>query len=351
MSETPQTKKRKSLRTTIIVAAAVVVLAGGVISLLAYRYYFGSAVARDGYLYVPTGADFREETDSLLKNGFLTDPARFETYAKAKGVTDRVRSGRYKLTEGMSYRALFGMLQRGEQAPVNLTFNNIRTKERLAAVVSRYIEPDSVQLLYALNDPAVAARYGFTGETFAGMFIPDTYQFYWNTSAEGFLDRMQKEYEKFWNTDREKKREAIGLTRNEVITLASIVREETIMSDEMPRVAGVYMNRLKIGMLLQADPTLKFAVGDFSIRRVLDIHKEVESPYNTYKYAGLPPGPICIPPIKAIDSVLDYESHNYYYFCAREDFSGYHNFARTLPEHNRNAALYHAALNRRGIRR
>ena len=232
---------------------------------------------------------------------------------------------------------------------MRVTFNNVRTLDRLAGSVSRRIEPDSATLAETLTDPATAERYGYTPQTFMAMFVPDTYEMYWNCSAGDFLDRMKRESDRFWK-EREAKLARSGLSREEAVTLASIVYEETKKKEEMPRVAGVYVNRLRRGMPLQADPTVKFALGDFSIRRVLFAHLEVDSPYNTYKHAGLPPGPICMPSIAAIDAVLDFEAHDYLYFCAKDDLSGAHVFARTLPEHNRNAQAYARALNWRGIR-
>ena len=349
-SNTPAPKKRKTILWIVLGAIASVLIVGVVIGSDQYRYRFSAAVAEEGYLYVPSGADLNEVMDSLTGHGFLAKPERFRHYAGQKNLDERLKAGRYKLTDGMSYRALINRLVIGDQAPVNLTFNNIRTLDRLAAAASRYIEADSVELVSALTNRTNAEKYGFTPETFIGMFIPNTYQFYWNTSAEGFMERMKSEYDRFWTAERDAKREKLGLSRDEVSTLASIVAEETVKADEMPRVAGVYINRLKINMPLQADPTVKFAVGDFTLRRILFKHLEVDSPYNTYKYSGLPPGPICVPPIRAIDAVLDHEDHSYLYFCAKEDFSGYHNFARTLAEHNRNARIYQDALNRRGIR-
>ena len=197
---------------------------------------------------------------------------------------------------------------------------------------------------------AEAEKYGFKPEEMIGMFIPNTYEVWWNITPEGLTERMKKEYDNFWNEERVAKLARTRLTQKEVTTLASIICEETRMTDEMPTMAGVYINRLRRGMLLQADPTVKFAIGDFTIRRVLNRHLEVDSPYNTYKYAGLPPSPICMPSIKGIDAVLNYKESNYLYFCAKEDFSGYHNFARTLSEHNQNARRYANALNRAGIR-
>jgi len=183
------------------------------------------------------------------------------------------------------------------------------------------------------------------------LFVPNTYQIFWNIEPEKFIARMKKEYDAFWSGKRSEQAAAMGMTADEIVTLASIVQEETNKNDEKPRVAGVYVNRLKSNWLLQADPTLKFALGDFTIRRVLDTHKEIDSPYNTYKYTGLPPGPICMPDVSSIDAVLNYEQHNYYYFCAKDDMSGYHVFENTLSKHNLNARKYHNALNRARIYR
>jgi len=207
---------------------------------------------------------------------------------------------------------------------------------------------DSSTLSEQLNNPEIQEKYGFTKETFSGMFLPNTYQFNWSSDEQDFLDRMSKEHAKFWKL-RTSKAEAIKLTPNEVTTLASIVQSETAKSDERKRIAGVYMNRLQKGIPLEADPTLIFAMGDFTIRRVLNKHKEIDSPYNTYKNQGLPPGPINLPEVSYIDAVLDYEKHDYIFFCAKEDFSGYSNFAKTYSQHLKNAKKYHKAMNDRKI--
>jgi UPF0755 protein len=200
-----------------------------------------------------------------------------------------------------------------------------------------------------MRDETYLEQYGFNRRTILGMFVPDTYEFWWNTSAEEFIGRMYREYDKFWNRARTSRAGEINFTPNEVITLASIIINETNKEDEYRRIAGVYINRLRQGIRLQADPTVKYALGDFERKRILKTDTWVDSPYNTYLHAGLPPGPIAIPVIKAIDAVLQYEKHDYIYFCAREDFSGYHNFARTLDQHNKNARSYQKALNRRNI--
>jgi len=323
-----------------------IVVAGGY---CAFRYYRSAAVVRDGIVLVPTGSDFGRLCDSLSASGLLGNEKKFERLARARKLDRSVHPGRYALKAGTTYAELIDRLRAGLQSPVRVTFNNVRTLDRLAGSVTRRIELDSAALYAALSDPATAEHYGYTPQTFMAMFVPDTYEFYWNCTAGEFLDRMKKESDRFWKK-RQDRLVRSGLSREEAVTLASIVYEETKKKEEMPRVAGVYINRLRRGMPLQADPTVKFALGDFAIRRVLFSHLEVDSPYNTYKHTGLPPGPICMPSIAAIDAVLDFEEHDYLYFCAKDDLSGAHTFARTLSEHNRNAQAYARALNRKGIR-
>lgn len=340
-------KKRPRI---LLIASAIVVVIAIAAALASYAVQNRAAVTRDQDIFVPTGASYQTLIDSLTANrGVIANMETFKRVASLQGTDKQIRPGRYVLTKGMSYKAAARMFKTGTQKPVRVTFNNIRTLDRLAGSISKQIEPDSLSLYYTMIDDSIMLQYGFTAETFPAMFIPNTYELYWNTSPEKFIERMGKEYERFWNEERTARLEQIGMSREEVATLASIIYEETKMSDEMPTVAGVYLNRLRIGMPLQADPTLKFAAGDFTIRRVLNKHKEIDSPYNTYMYGGLPPGPICVPSIKAIDAVLNPQQHDYLYFCARPDFSGYHNFARTLAQHNRNAAEYSAFLNRNGI--
>ena len=337
-------KKRIFLATGAVIVAAV---AAGVFF---YTGIKADGVLRDSDIYIPTGADYAVLTDSLQSSGAIKNMSRLHTAARLTGLTDNVRPGRYRLKKGMGYTGIARMFQRGLQSPVTVTFNNVRTLPQLAGKIARQIEPDSLTMLRALTADSTASAYGFDKRTFIDMFIPNTYEFYWNTTPESFIERMKKEYDKFWNEERSAKLALTGLTREQAVTLASIVYEETKMSDEMATVAGVYMNRLRVGMPLQADPTVKFAVGDFTLRRILNRHLTTDSPYNTYKYAGLPPGPIAMPSISAIDAVLDYRKHRYIYFAAKPDFSGYHNFAVTLAEHNRNADAYRRALNARGIR-
>ncbi|MCL2097767.1 MAG: endolytic transglycosylase MltG [Bacteroidales bacterium] len=329
-----------------------------IIAAIGLRYYLlrnSPNVQVEGaatYLYIPTGATMEQVLDSLRKLKALKVESRFIKAAESKKYASSIRPGRYKLTDGMTNTALLNKLIRGLQDPVRLTLSgNIRSNERLAFLMSRYVEADSAIIAFTLNDPTVASEYGFTPATIMGMFIPNTYEVYWNTAPEALLKRMKREYDNFWTGKRKNKAETLGLSLQEVTVLAAIVYEEILKNDEMPRIAGVYMNRLKKKMTLDADPTLKFAAGDFTLRRILNRHKLIDSPYNTYKYTGLPPGPICVPSAAAIDAVLNYEQHDYLYFCAKPDLSGYHDFAKTLAQHNQNARNYHQMLNRNRIYR
>ncbi len=300
-------------------------------------------------LYIPTGADMDEVLDLLEENELIKNRSTLEWLAIRKNYHNNVHPGRFRLREGMSNNELVNMLRSGNQVPVNLVFISQRNVEELASVVSRQIEADSSDITELAGDNEFIESLGFTRAGLPALFIPNTYEFYWNTSAEQFYRRMKNEYDRFWNEEREQKMQSLGLDPVQVSTLASIVFEETVIEEEMPVIAGVYINRLNRGMRLQADPTIKFAIGDFTVNRILNVHLETDSPYNTYIYAGLPPGPIIIPPVQAIDAVLNAQEHDYLYFCAREDFSGYHRFARTLSEHNRNARLYRDALDRRRV--
>ena len=237
------------------------------------------------------------------------------------------------------------------QIPVKVTFNHLRTKEQLAGKISTQIEADSIAIINQLSDTTFLIETGLNNDNVSCLFIPNTYEFYWNTSATEFLNKMQKEYDKFWNNERLKKAATIGLTKFEVSALASIVEMESYKKEERPIIARLYLNRLKKGMKLQSDPTIIFAVGDFTIRRVLTKDLKIDSPYNTYLHKGLPPGPICLPSINAIDAVLNASKNDYLFMCAREDFSGYHNFAKTSKEHSKNARKYRRALNKRKIMR
>lgn len=300
---------------------------------------------------IPTGSTFEDLTDSLRSSGVLSSERNFILTSRLKSYGRNVKPGSYMIEPGMSNNSLVNMLRSGKQAPVNVTFNNIRTLEELAGRVGGQIEADSASLAAFLADETNYSADGFDRRTVIAVFIPDTYQFYWSVDAEGFYRRMLKEYRTFWNDDRLAAAEVLEMTPLEVSVMASIVDEEASKAEEKPRIAGVYINRLRLGIPLQADPTVKFAVNDFTLRRILNKHLEVDSPYNTYKFKGLPPGPICCPSRSGLEAVLNAEKHEYLYFVARYDSSGYHYFSRTLAEHNKYAAAYRRELNRRKIYR
>lgn len=314
-----------------------------------YRYAFEANVKNERAVIIPENASFDAVIDTLQTHGILENYKAFRWVSKKKKYNDAIKPGRYLFKKGENTNQVVNKLRGGIQEPLELTFNNVRFKEDLAGKVSRYIQADSVSILNLFNDTLKIEQWGFKPETFKAMFIPNTYEFYWTTSATDFAQRMKQEYERFWDSGRKEKAAEIGFSPVEVSILASIVQAETAKAEEFERVAGLYINRLKRGIPLQADPTVKFAVGDFSLRRILNKHLEIDSPYNTYKHAGLPPGPINFPEIASLEAVLNYEDHNYMYMSAREDFSGYHNFAVTLSEHNRNAARYRRALDERKI--
>jgi len=328
-----------------------------VMVLVVYKFYgriFEANVSLDeeqALFYIPTGSDFEFVIDQLDKEGIIENRKSFRWVAVKKGYDMNVKPGRYKINNGISNNVLVNMLRSGRQDPVMVVFNNVRTLDQLAGKVSRYLEADSATFASYLSGADLVPKYGLEPETFTTMFIPNTYEFFWTTTPEDFTERMAKEYKKFWAGERDRKARQMGMTRSEVVTLASIVDEETLFDDENQRVAGVYMNRLEKGIPLQADPTLKFALGDFTVKRILNEDKKIDSPYNTYKYRGLPPGPISIPSVSAIDGVLNYEKHSYIYMCAKADFSGYHAFAKTLSQHNQNAREYQKELNKNRIYR
>lgn len=299
--------------------------------------------------YIPTGSGFEYVIDGMEEKGIIEDRKTFRWVALKKGYDTHVKPGRYKIRNGLSNNELINILRSGRQDPVMVVFNNMRSLDHLSGKVSQYLEIDSAEFATYLSDNELPLKFGFDAVTFTSMFIPETYEFFWTTSPEDFAERMNREYEKFWDGERDRKAKKLDMTRAEVATLASIVDEETLYDDENSRVAGVYLNRLEQGIPLQADPTLKFALGDFSRQRILNKDKEIDSPYNTYKFKGLPPGPISIPSVSAIDGVLDYEKHRYLYMCAKADFSGYHAFARNYSQHLKNARAYQKELNKRRI--
>lgn len=301
------------------------------------------------YLYVDEGKDYEELCRQIEEMGGCLRIGDFKQLAIWLKYPENMRTGRYEVKDGMSNLHLLNNLRRGQQTATRMTFNNIRFLDDLAERLDEQLMLRKEDLMQLVTDSLLCDSLGFTQETIKAMFIPNTYEVYWNISPERLVQRMKREHDSFWTDERLAKAAAINLTPLEVSILASIVEEETAVSDEFPVVAGLYLNRLKRGMLLQADPTVKYAVGDFTLQRILFKHLEIDSPYNTYIYAGLPPAPLRIPSVKGLDGVLNYAKHNYLYMVAKEDFSGRHNFAATLAEHNRNANRYRAELNRRKI--
>lgn len=337
-------KKYKAVLSLSIVVVAIA-LAG---LLVARNAFYGNCV-KEGYtLYIYDTTSYANLRAEIAKH--ISHRCAFDIYARRINLENRFRHGRYVLQDGMSVMDVARMIKLGEQASVRIIIGNARTPEQLAGKIAKQIEADSVSVLAAMNDKMLREELGFAEDSLMAMFVPNTYEVYWTVAPERLLRRMKSEYDRFWAVGRDAKLARTGLSRYEAMTLASIVYEETKMRDEMPKIAGVYMNRLRRGIPLQACPTVKFAMGRFDLRRVLNEHLRYDSPYNTYRRRGLPPGPICVPSIAAIDAVLDYEKSDYLYFCARPELDGRHNFARTLREHNENSRRYSAELARRNIR-
>lgn len=339
-------------RSSIILKFAVLFILA-VVAFAAYRIYIiiysPSVHLETGstFIYIPTNSSMQNVLQIFKNKKIITNIENFEWVAKRMNYYDNIKPGKYLIYDKMSNRDLLKLLRSGEQKPINFTFNNIRLKKELCSKLGKELEADSNVLLTILNDKYYLRNYGLTTENALIVFIPNTYSFYWNTSAEQFFERMVNEYKKFWNQSRIEKVKVTGLTSEKVSILASIIEKETAQNDEKPIIAGVYMNRLNKNRKLEADPTVIFALQDFTIKRVLKSHLEYDSPYNTYKYEGLPPGPICISSISSIDAVLNYEHHDYMYFCAKDDFSGYHNFAENYLTHLINAGKYRKALKER----
>lgn len=335
----------------------LIILGGGLFFAYQFVYQplFGSNVktpeGKDLEFFIPRGFDYKEVGDKLLEGKIIRDPRSFHWLAKKMNYPNHVYPGRYILKDGMSNRELIGLLRSGKREAIDFTFVKFRTKEDLAKHVDERMEMSAKEFLEVMNDEEFLRKHGgLTPELAMMVFIPNTYRVHWHITPKEFFKKMYKEYQKFWNEERNDKREKFKLTRREVMTIASIVEEETNKNDEKARVAGVYLNRVRKRWPLEADPTVKYAVGDFGLKRILNKHLEFDSPYNTYLYPGIPPGPICTPSIPSIDAVLDAERHDYMFFCARIDGSGYHQFSETLAAHNAYARKYHQMLNQMGIR-
>lgn len=339
---------KKNIFVTVVLCA---VLLACILGIVFYRTFFAENVKNHEItLVVPPGADFEQVMDTLRKYEVLKSEESFRKTADALKYRT-IRIGKYDISECKTNLDLVRLLRRGQHYPVKFTFNNVRTVDQFVEKVGNkfYFEPEELSAL--LKDRNYMQRFGLSDTTAVCLFIPNTYEIYYDITAEDFLNRMNEYYQQFWTDKRKNTAEEIGLTPVQVATLASIVEEENMRPSEKAIIAGLYMNRLNKGMLLQSDPTVKFALGDFARKRILNSDLQVDSPYNTYKYKGLPPGPIRIPEASTMDSVLHYRHHNWIYMCAKEDFSGYHNFTASPDEHARNAARYRAALNARNIKR
>jgi len=301
------------------------------------------------YLYVHTGSSFDAVMKGLEAGGFVHDMKTFKLLANEAGYPNHIHPGKYHIKHGMSSYNMIRMLRSGRQEPVKLVINKLRTKQDLVNIICHNLEADSTVLKQMLQDTTYLAQFGLDTNTAMCAIMPDTYDFFWNTTADKAFRKIEKNFTRFWTDERKAKAGAKSITPVQAIIVASIVDEESNKNDEKPNIASVYLNRLHKGIKLQADPTVKFAIGDFTIRRITGAHLAFQSPYNTYQNAGLPPGPICTPSPQSIDAVLNAPETNFIYFCAREDFSGYHRFAATDAEQAKNAKLYHDALNARGI--
>lgn len=340
---------RKKLLLIFLLAIGI----AGVIGYSKYQEIFAPNVPSElesSYLFIPSGSEMEDLNRLLKEQNFLIDSESFNWVADKMNFKT-VKSGRYKIEPGWSNRKLVSTLRSGNQSPVKVVINNGRLLKDVAGKAAVNIEVDSIAIYDKITDRNYLHDIGLKKETAMSLFIPNTYEFFWNTDENKFMDRMIKEHKKFWSTNnREAKAEKLNLSKEEVYTLASIVERETAKSEEKPRIAGVYLNRIRRGIPLQADPTVVFALKQFDLRRVLKKHLEYDSPYNTYLYPGLPPGPISMASISSIDAVLSSEKHEYIYFCAAPAKPGYHSFAKTLAGHNANAKKYHKWLKERGIR-
>lgn len=316
-----------------------------------YRVVYGPSVTGpdEGYLYVPTGTTYQGLLTLLQQQHVVQHIEHFDWTARRMNLPAHVRPGRYRIRDGMTNRELVLLLRSGNQEPVRLVLNKFRSVGDLARHVATRLEADEETLVQIFTDSVFLRRYDLKPATALAVMVPNTYEFFWNTSARQFFERMVREYQKFWTPQRQQQAQALGLSPMEVVILASIVEEETNYTPEMSAIASVYLNRLERNMPLQADPTVKFAVGDFSLRRILKHHLATTSEYNTYRRTGLPPGPICTPSPAAIDAVLQAVPTNYLYFCADPENPGKHVFASTLAQHNRNARRYHRWLTQQGI--
>ena len=347
-------KKNKKRKPLIIITFAFLATLAYIAGTMGYKYYSVKIqkvnIDKTGYIYITPQDNAASVIKKIEEVAPQANTIGFATLAQHNKFDSRKRSGKYAIKNGDTMSDIYNRIVSRQQTPVRVTIPATRGVQQLIGAVSRQLMADSAQLA-EYTHPVAMSCFGYSTENIPAFFIPDTYEVYWDITAEDFFEKAAGWNRKFWNESRKAKAKAAGLTPAEVATLASIVDEETANTAEMPIVAGLYINRLKRGMPLQADPTVKFALGDPTRKRILNKDLEVNSPYNTYKNTGLPPGPIRVPSKQAIESVLNYAKHNYLYMCAKEDFSGTHNFAKTLSEHNANAKRYQQALNRLNIKK
>ncbi|WP_109298955.1 endolytic transglycosylase MltG [Aquimarina sp. AU474] len=345
------------IKKILLAIVLIGLLAGGIFAYYVYQAVFSPNTnfeSETTNVYIPTGGTYTELIEVITP--VVKDIYSFDRIARRKGYVNHIKAGRFIISKGSNNNEIINIL-RSKNAPIHVSFNNQERLENLAGRIAKQIETDSVSLVRVFKDESFTKANGFSIESALSMYIPNKYEFFWNTSAEQFRERMLKEYKRFWNEKRVKKAKEIGLTPVEVITIASIVQKETAKVDERPRVAGVYMNRYTNGWKLDADPTVIYAIKkhrddwDTVIKRVLYKDLELDSPYNTYKYATLPPGPITMPDISSINAVLNYEKHDYYFFVANIENMGYHKFAKTIAQHNRNKKQYISWINKQGIKR
>ncbi len=349
---TQQASSGTTLRKFIIASVLIIVLVLAIKGITYYLRYYGPNVSdKQEYLFIHTGATYNDVYNTIRNQGLVNDTTTFSWTAHNKGYTHRVKPGKYHLHKGMSNRDLINMLLTGRQEPVNVIIKNFRLKENFAGFMGKKLESDSLSIINLLDSTRYVQQFGFTPDNVYTMVLPNTYKINWNVSSKKLFSRLYNEYEKFWTPERKQKAAGLNLNPVKVSILASIVDAEALHDNEMPTIAGLYLNRLKKGMKLEADPTVIFAAHDFTIHRVLKKQLIINSPYNTYMHTGLPPGPIMMPSINAINAVLNYQKNDYIYMCAKEDFSGYHNFATTVSQHLINAHKFQKALNERNIKR
>ena len=343
-----------SKKQLILLITGLLLIIGGVLAFNTYNKIYKPNTIKEGFVYIKTNSTLKDVENELRP--FLKRVQPFVWVAKRKKYGNVIRAGKFKIPKGISNNDLINLLRGGKQTPVKLVFNNQHRLENLAGRIATQIEADSVSILNAMQDKSFLSHNGFSEKSALGMYVPNSYELYWNTSAEQFRDRMLKEYNSFWNTKRTEQAKSLNLSKTKVIALASIVQKETAKVSERPIVAGLYLNRIKRNIPLQADPTIIYALKekfgqDFQVKRVLNKDLKIDSPYNTYQNRGIPPALIAMPDISSIDAVLQSTKHNYIYMCADVDKPGYHAFASTLRQHNRNAAKYHRWMNQQGINR